>query len=303
MPGGGGGRKSGKTYKDVITHEYVHLTQDINQYIYIEEACAEIVEYEFFNQPCNGYSDMVKRVKTLMEIIGPQPIIDCNFKGDTRSFEESIRKYLSEEDTYRLLVLFTTTAQDQYKTSDSANANNKEIDKLLSKMYTNKTGKSITEDKMIMKINSGSTNSRIYFNPNHEDYDKDYQIVTERKLEEEANIDDVKKSGMVEFYTVTTKEAKKTGDTTKYTYETTQTTDFDSITTDKLSYVIINFKDGRTGNLTFNKETNEWNKVQIYGKTIIEYEPSIAKKFPDQAQQKIEIHRSNAYDVKQEKSM
>ena len=84
-------------------HEFVHLLQDSYNYSYIIEACAEIMAYEYFGSPISAYKEAIPNVTFLMEIIGPKPVMECNFRYDKSSFVEAIRQYLSEEDTNTLL--------------------------------------------------------------------------------------------------------------------------------------------------------------------------------------------------------
>ena len=179
---------------DIISHEFIHLLQDDNCYTYIHEACAELLSYEYYKDYETSYLDEIKRVKVLMEIIGPQPVFECNFKGDVRSFEDAVKKYLDVEDSTRLLSLFQSTYKDFNEKT------NKEIDNLLSKMYFNKTGKDINDDELIQKIYLGLTGNRIYFNSDLIGYDTDINIGSYIKILEPVTPNDIKDSNKVEKY-------------------------------------------------------------------------------------------------------
>lgn len=93
--------------RGVKSHEFVHLLQDNNQYYFIREAVAELITEEYYGEKTNTYLEEIKYVKILMEIIGPKPVFECCFKGDTLSFENKIKEFLNEEDAKTLLDLFS----------------------------------------------------------------------------------------------------------------------------------------------------------------------------------------------------
>jgi len=160
------------SYDDTLVHEFVHLMQNSYcDYLYIHEACAEILSYEYYDCPMNSYTEEIKRVRTLMEIIGPEVIMNCNFNDDYSSFEDEIYKYLDGDDADKLLDCFKTTGIWLCKASeDEENKLNENIDGLLKKMYFNKYGKDISESKIINKIYDDLAPERIYFNSNHPNY-------------------------------------------------------------------------------------------------------------------------------------
>ena len=93
------------TYFDyAAAHEFVHLCQDPSCPDYIREACAEIMAHEYFGETLSSYPEARKNITYLMEIIGPQPVMECNFKGDTQSFQNAIGEYLSELEVRDLML-------------------------------------------------------------------------------------------------------------------------------------------------------------------------------------------------------
>lgn len=160
------------SYDDTLTHEFVHLMQNSYcDYLYIHEACAEILSYEYYDCPMNSYTEEIKRVKALMEIIDPEIIMNCNFNDDYSSFEDEIYKYLDGDDADKLLDCFKTTGIWLCKASeDEENKLNENIDGLLKKMYFNKYGTDISESKIINRIYDDLAPERIYFNSNHPNY-------------------------------------------------------------------------------------------------------------------------------------
>ena len=159
-------------YANVIRHEFVHLMQNSYcEYQYIHEACAEILSYEYYGSPMGSYTEEIKRVKALIEIIGPDVVMNCNFNDDYSSFENEIYKYLDKDDADKLLNYFSTSNFSQLD-DEFINKLNANIDQLLKKMYFNKYGKDISESKIINKIYYDLAPERIYFNKNHPNYNE-----------------------------------------------------------------------------------------------------------------------------------
>lgn len=157
-------------FKRTGPHEFVHLLQDNNSYLYIREACAELCSKEYYGKKVDAYVEEVVRVCILMEIIGPQPVLECNFKGNTKSFENAIHKNLDEESADRLLELFK---MHPYDDKDEMPAVNEEIDKLLDKMYQNKYGFEYERDKAISILLRGTDiQDRFYFNQRSENFNR-----------------------------------------------------------------------------------------------------------------------------------
>ena len=162
-------------YNDVLSHEYVHLLQSDNNYNYICEACAEIISAEYFDTREEAYLEEIKRVKTLMEIIGPKPVLECNFSADTTGFEDAIGEYLTETEKKELLELFENGCDDFRENGEDIN---KKVDELLAKMYYNKYGSDINDDEIIHDIyhDQNFFKHRVYFNENSKNFDKEYVL-------------------------------------------------------------------------------------------------------------------------------
>lgn len=190
-------------YYDIVAHEFIHLTQaNYSKYSYVHEACAEMFSYEYYDTKLNSYSDFVKRVKILMEIIGPKPILQCNFDSDD-SIEESVRKYLDEDDAIALLDCLKTTGTEYAKMSgvEIKDLNDK-VDDLLSKMYFNKTGNNIMNDKIINLIysNDEHISNRYYFNTKKEGFYNPTNIGETLSVNSYNDIDDLIKSNRASKY-------------------------------------------------------------------------------------------------------
>lgn len=268
-------------YIDVLSHEFVHATQDVNDYLYLIEATAEMMEYEFYGQPCDGYPELVKRTKVLMEIIGPDPVASCVYSGDTTYFEDTVKAYLSEEDANRLLYLLKTGAGELYESEEAMAKVNIEIDDLLAKMYTNKTGNNINDDLMIRHIYAHETTDRVYFNKKSEFYHQNYYLKSDRVDIDKLNLEDIINSDKVESYTYLVGTERESDGRTVMYYSTITTNDFNSIVPINQQALNIDFKDGTKGITYYIEETNSWEPIQHY-KFVESYEPSIPRKFQGQ---------------------
>ena len=268
-------------FKTIIVHEFIHMTQNHNQYSYIKEASDEIIKNEFYQKDIVAYSECIKRVKVLMEIIGPEPVIDCNYNSSSQSFVSAIKNYLSEEEANELLQLFRTPANIINDPEFDLNDLNTKIDNYLGLMYYNKTGKNINNDGMINSIYQGNAKDRIYFNASLNEYYNDFYKGTSTELIDEIKIEDVVNSNNVEKYEYNTNETVIIDGEEQSHRARKQTTNFFEIPTENRQSINITFKDGTVGYTTYNEETNSWKEVKHY-KVLSPYEPSISKKFPEQ---------------------
>ena len=165
--------------KDVEAHELVHLTQ-CGKYNFIKEALAEIMSHEFYDTPYSCYSDAVKRVKVLIEIIGPRAVFNSVYSYNTEYFENSIKDLLCQKDAQDLLKLFYN-----YDYSGETNeATCERMDELLKKMLENKKKhcsyeEGIADEIIIASIMSDNCpTKRYYFNSNKEGYYKTFEVTT-----------------------------------------------------------------------------------------------------------------------------
>ena len=153
-----------KTHKDTLAHEFIHLCQELGGYNLLTEACAEIISQEYFEDAdVDVYTIQVKLVKTLMEIIGPDPIWIYNFTGDFTPIENAVRPYLSTEEYYEFLSCLT------FEQDDENNLNKfKRLDELLKILYKNKFDDDIENNEAISALkDSSAVLTRYYFNPRY----------------------------------------------------------------------------------------------------------------------------------------
>lgn len=162
-----------------VTHEFIHSLENC-KYSYIREPFTVIVNSEYYYDDSN-YSEEVKRLKVLMEIIGPEPIWKVAFSNDTSSLDNLLDCYLSEEDSKEIKKLF----KRNIGTSLAINLVNERIDELLSVLYYNVYGMNIEDDEIIKAIYNDSIKSRNYFNIT-DDYDIIYEPVDKEIIEREG---------------------------------------------------------------------------------------------------------------------
>lgn len=151
-----------KVYYEILQHEYIHLLQNLT-YIYIMEGGCGILNQEFYNTETLDYENNAKRLKVLMEIIGPDPILQCMFNSTSTMLEDTIYKYLGEEKSVEFLTIMA--ASDWRKDEEV----HKKIDSFLAEIYYNKYHKSINDDELIQKIYNGEV-ERYYFNDKAEQF-------------------------------------------------------------------------------------------------------------------------------------
>ncbi len=167
------------TRMEIARHEFIHLTQTISPYFYLKEALAVIMNNEFYGTPINSYNDPVKRVKILMELIGPLPVFKAAYSTDQSELRTSLLKYLSEDECNKLLELFSSPDIFDSEKNSKLNTN---IDVYLNEIFENKwsisddiDGKEL-EKEMITILRRGDNDKRLYFNSNKHEFYDDYKV-------------------------------------------------------------------------------------------------------------------------------
>lgn len=185
---------SEETFNHASAHEFVHLMQDNNQYSYVLEACAEMMSAEYYDRNSCTYPKQRESVCMLMEVIGPKPVMELNFKGDTSTFEKAIKEYLDEEDANTLLELFTRNPGDE----DFDEVSN-QINPLIEKMYFNKYKERINiNDYNIFREYEGEK-VRCYFNQRKKNFYTEYNRTNTIEAKE-LTIDDLKNNPNISKY-------------------------------------------------------------------------------------------------------
>ena len=264
----------------ILIHEFVHLTQNNNLYSYIKESSDEIIKDEFYKKDIIAYSECVKRTKILMEIIGPEPVIECNFSSSSESFTDAIKEYLPEDEANDLLYLLRTPASTINDPNFDLESLNAQIDKYLAKMYKNKTGNDIKDDILIRSIYNNVAKNRVYFNQSLENYNKDFAFSADRKLIGILNTSEVINSDEVECFDYLYPQMIGNYDTS-VKHNLCKTTDFATIPEEDSLQVRVYFKDGTYGSMHYSEEENSWSDINHY-EIMHPFEPSIPKKFPEQ---------------------
>ena len=275
-------------YNHTLTHEFIHMTQDHNSsYDYILEACTEICNYEFYNHPIQSYKQQIIRTKILMEIIGPEPIIESIYSESSKSLKNEIHKYLPNDEANELLKLFKTSSEKMTNPDTDMNKIHTRIDELLAKMYYNKNNKNIENDTMINMIRNTDSYDRIYFNKYLEQYNEEFYLYSSREIIENIEISDIMKQDEIQEYSYTIEEEIINNGIKHKSVSVYTSKDFSEIPLDKAKIINALYKDGTIGYIKFNQKTGEWEQGEHY-RFIKIYEPSMPKKFPEQIHNPIE---------------
>ena len=145
--------------KDTVSHEFIHKFQPHNRYHYISEPATVITNEEYYNVDDESYKSCVKRLKVLMEIIGPLPVWDYVYTGDSGMMEKVFRDNLDENVFNELLQLLRT--EPMLLGDESIN---NRIDEIFRILYFNIYYKDINDNKIINAIYDDMVISRRYFN-------------------------------------------------------------------------------------------------------------------------------------------
>lgn len=149
------------TLKEALPHEFVHVTQDANSYLFVSESMAEIMAFEYYDKGISSYDFCIKYLRALMEIIGPQPIMELTYGGDVTQFENIIKSYLDEDDANDLLaVLKFSPVSEINKITRCEDRLNEILATLYNKVYDSE----MKDDQAINYILDSYMVDRYYFN-------------------------------------------------------------------------------------------------------------------------------------------
>ena len=243
--------KNKQRFYDTGPHEFVHVNQQNMIYKYVDEAVAEIVIEEYYNNYVTIYYEARNNISILMEIIGPEPIMRLSFNNEIETFEKIIKSYLDKKDANKLLNEFKLKATKiEYKGSILKEANHELIREMLGKMYEKKyPGKKMEDDPVIYQIlnnNEQFKHNRYYFNQRSEKFyaSKDMFLTTKKIYDK-----NIEKSISLIFY-------KKILNITKeeviFIIENNKLKDDDT-------FIVIYYEDelGENKSLTINKYSDE----------------------------------------------
>ena len=154
--------------KDTVSHEFVHLCQDINGYNLIIEACAEIISSEYFKgSKINSYYEQVKLLKKLMEIIGSDVVWNYCFTGDFSLIEERVKPFLSDDEYKEFLDDLTFDYDDE----DVNEMKFVSLHNILRILYKNIYNDDIENNTIINMIDKNDNDLyRYYFNDRKESF-------------------------------------------------------------------------------------------------------------------------------------
>ena len=150
--------------KDTVSHEFIHKFQPHNRYHYISESTSIITDEEYYNIKTDDYKSCVKRLKVLMEIIGPLPIWDYVYTGDSGMMEKIFKENLNED----VFVEFKELLRTEPQSLGDESIDNR-IDEILRILYFNMYYDNIDNNKVINAIYDDMVISRKYFNVTDEE--------------------------------------------------------------------------------------------------------------------------------------
>ena len=147
--------------ENVLTHEFIHINQKSERNI-LTEATAEILSSEYYNSPEESYYYEIKATELLMEIIGPEPIIQYIYYNDKTLIQDNIKPYL-DDNQYNLFEEYYFNTYNESTDVLSRTTYYKIVD-ILSEVHNNKYKKNMVDNPMINAILNGTLYDRYYFN-------------------------------------------------------------------------------------------------------------------------------------------
>ena len=193
---------------DTKIHEFIHLIQEYSEYSYIKEACADLISSEYYNVESLEYSEAVSRIQFLMELIGPEPIWNLNFSGNTEEFESKIYEILPEEEAKIFLDLLKDSPANL--TIEESKQQNDEIDSYLYKIYNILTNENNELNKL--QKETGLTFDRYYSNHTYfaDSPDNDYSFCFSKIMPlEEVKQKNIVQTSVAQKTYITKEEASK----------------------------------------------------------------------------------------------
>ena len=149
-------------FKDTMAHEFVHVNQNNGERCLLSEATAEIISNEYYQMPLDSYTYEVKATKLLLEIIGPNPILQYVYFGDKEPVLNSVRPYLNDNEYEEFTDYYFNTYNDNNENIDRSKYY--KITELLSTLHRNMYGDYMVSDPMINAMLNGEKYDRYYFN-------------------------------------------------------------------------------------------------------------------------------------------
>lgn len=193
---------------DTKIHEFIHLIQEYSEYSYIKEACADLISSEYYNVESLEYSEAVSRIQFLMELIGPEPIWNLNFSGNTEEFESKIYEILPEEEAKIFLDLLKDSPANL--TIEESKQQNDEIDSYLYKIYNILTNENNELNEL--QKETGLTFDRYYSNHTYfaDSPDNDYSFCFSKIMPlEEVKQKNIVQTSVAQKTYITKEEASK----------------------------------------------------------------------------------------------
>lgn len=189
-------------FLEVAPHEYIHLFQSLGEYNYIFEPCAEIMSHEYFERNRWVYKEQVYNLALLMEVIGPEPILECCFATNQEPLENEIGKYLNEADKNSLL--------EELK-KEVGTADDNKIKNYIRKMIKTKRERNPELEYLNENLNgSERLGKSYYFNTHSEKYSN--ESTSYEEIVEDININNIMELQIYHHETLSTTILSKPDD-------------------------------------------------------------------------------------------
>lgn len=147
--------------EDVVAHEYMHATQDMDVYNFFFEPTAEMLSNEYYGSEADTYLAEIKTIKILMETIGAEPIKQYIYTGDFSMIEERVKPNLDEEE----YAEFLECVKEDILKSDHRGLTRHRLRGILETLHYNIYGVHLKDDEVISRIlDDDETLVRPYFN-------------------------------------------------------------------------------------------------------------------------------------------
>lgn len=177
-----------------LGHENIHSFQVPTCPTLIKEASAEIMSHEFFLKSSDmsrpyAYFEACKYLKILMEIVGPDVIIESNFKLHSSSLSDAVKDYFSDAEYREFFDILNLSPF--WNAQELNNGKYLRLQELLSILYNNKYNVSMEEDVMISTILWGGDYNRPYFSKSLKNSSNSYYLSRSYVNVEDANLENV----------------------------------------------------------------------------------------------------------------
>ena len=187
-------------FRDVVAHEFIHMTQMDSTYNVISESCAEFMKYEYLNQGLRTYRPERLMIMKLMELVGSKSIMEYSYTGSDRSLVNELRPYYTDVELISLLNTLNQCNVSNPDYSEEDNEMNQELGNyLIDKGYERKMGITVDEDSVYRNLDN-ETLVRYYFNKRKEQIEGSYvEVDIPKELYYQITLEQAMEDGIVKI--------------------------------------------------------------------------------------------------------